>query len=241
MSNPFDSVRALEADLCAYTGAPYAVAVNSCTMALLLACAWQRSRVGYAHMVSIPKLTYVGVPMSVHHARLGVMFRDEDWQGEYELRPTTPWHGSVWDAARRFTRAMFTHRMEYVVESEPFGIATRRVVGEVPPGPRFQCVSFHVSKILGHSQGGAILHNEPEADLWLRRARFDGRTEGVEPRQDLFPQFGWHCYMSPDVASALIWKLGVLPRDNADLPRSDYRDCSTMPVFRDGPKNLLVE
>ena len=37
MSKSFQVVRDFEAALCEYTGAPYAVAVNSCTMALLLA------------------------------------------------------------------------------------------------------------------------------------------------------------------------------------------------------------
>jgi hypothetical protein len=60
------------------------------------------------------------------------------------------------------------------------------------------CVSFHWSKTLGGvPQGGAILHDDEEADAWLRRARFDGRTEGVAPKDDTFTLIGWHCYMSP--------------------------------------------
>ena len=94
------------------------------------------------------------------------------------------------------------------------------------------CVSFHASKILADTQGGCILHDDPEADAWLRRARFDGRTEGVAPKDDEFRQIGWHCYMSNDVAARLLLKLSVLPRNNAPLPNDDYPDLSKMEIFR---------
>jgi hypothetical protein len=80
--NAFSVVKQFEDEVAKYTGAPYCVAVNSCTMALLLACAYHK--VGE---VSLPKLTYNGVPMSVIHAGGRVTFRDEDWQGEYQLSP----------------------------------------------------------------------------------------------------------------------------------------------------------
>lgn len=94
------------------------------------------------------------------------------------------------------------------------------------------CVSFHASKILGDTQGGAILHDDDEADAWLRRARFDGRTEGVAPKDDTFTQVGWHCYMSNDVAARLLLKLSVLPKDNAPLPNDDYPDLSKLEIFK---------
>ena len=202
--NAHQITREFEKALCEYTGAPYAVAVNSCTMALLLACAWQKKVMG-PRVVSIPKRTYVGVPMSIHHAGHAVVFRDETWAGQYFLDPL-----NVIDAARRFTYQMY------------------RTVGS------FQCVSFHWSKILGLSQGGAILHDNSEADAWLRRARFDGRHEGLQPVFDNFDILGWHCYMSPEVAAHGIMKLGLLPDHNADLPNSDYSDLSLAPIFGGG-------
>lgn len=197
MTNPYLVVREFEAALCEYTGAPYAVTVSSCTMALLLACAWHR--VG---TVEIPKRTYVSVPQSIIHAGGRVQYRDEDWTGAYRLKPYP-----IWDCARRFTGGMYE------------------------PGA-FQCISFHASKILGDSQGGAILHDDPAADAWLRRARFDGRAEGVAPKDDRFEMVGWHCYMSNDVAARLLLKLRSLPRTNPDLPNDDYPDLSQFPVLR---------
>lgn len=199
--NPHNVTVDFERALCDYTGAPYAVATTSCTMALLLACSYLlRDHKG--KVIEIPKRTYVGVPMSIFHAGGRPTFRDEQWSGAYQLSPLP-----VWDCARRFTGGMYV------------------------PG-QFQCVSFHAAKILGDTQGGAILHDDIDADAWFRRARFDGRTQGVVPCEDTFHMIGWHAYLSPDVAARLLFKLSVLPAHNDDLPWDDYPDLSVAPVFQ---------
>ena len=200
MKNPFDVVRDFEAAVAEYTGAPYCVAVNSCTMALFLACKWCE-----VETVTIPKLTYVSVPQSIIHAGGTVRFDDRPWIGTYRLEPYL-----IWDSARRFTSGMYNFYRQ----------------------DGFDCVSFHKSKILGLSQGGAILHSDPEADAWFRKARFDGRTEGVEPKDDTFDTLGYHCYMSPDVAAHGLWRLSYLPKHNDDLPNDDYPDLSQIPLFQ---------
>ena len=197
MKNPYTIVRDFEEALCEYTGAPYCVTVNSCTMALLLACKWLNVKT-----VSIPKFTYVSVPMSIMHAGGKVEFRNEDWTGEYQLKPYP-----IWDAARRFTSDMYA------------------------PG-QYQCVSFHWSKILGIQQGGAILHDNADADRWFRKARFDGRTEGVAPKDDAFDTLGFHCYLSPEIAAEGLVRLSFLPKHNEDLPNSDYPDLSRIELFK---------
>lgn len=230
-ADPFQANRELERELCAYTGAPYAITVNSCTMALLLVCAWVREQMlPRVPLFSIPRRTYIGVPMSIANARCGVTFRDEDWQGEYELKLLPDDQGlSVWDSARRFTSDMFNARVSIEREDDDYSCSVQRV--RPFHGRRFQCLSHHVTKILGASQGGTILHNVSEADAWLRRARFDGRTEGIPPAEDHFDMVGWHAYMSCDVAAALRWKLASLPRHNTDLPNDNYPDLSVAPVF----------
>lgn len=204
MKSPHDVTRAFEAELCRYTGAKYAVTTTSCTQAILMALAWnvQNSYACYADEVWMPSRSYVGVPAAIRNAGLSPVFKDIDWQGEYQLWPTP-----IWDSARRFTSGMY----------RPAAM---------------QCVSFHATKILADSQGGAILHDNPEADAWLRRARFDGRTEGADHHADQVQYPSWHAYLSPDVAARLLWKLQGLPAHNADLPNSDYPDLSTLEAFR---------
>lgn len=201
MKNPHAVTKEFEAALCEYTGAKYAVTTTSCTQAILMALAWCKYKFGI-FVVGMPKYSYIGVPASIRSAGLGVMWRDEDWQGEYQFAGS-----HVWDSARRFTSGMYC------------------------PGA-MQCVSFHWSKILGLSQGGAILHDDDEADAWLRRARFDGRTEGVDPKDDDVQYPSWHAYLSPEVAAHGLMKLSLLPKHNADLPRSDYPDLSKMKAFQ---------
>lgn len=212
MKNPFAVVRDFEQALCEYTGAPYAVAVNSCTMALQLAVAWHLRR-ETLQRIEIPKRTYVGVPMAIIHAGGRPSFRDEDWIGAYQLKPLP-----VWDSARWFSSGMFQH-LKHKHPSEALV-------------PQMVCVSFHWTKTLGIQQGGAILHDNAAADAWLRRARFDGRAEGVAPKDDTFPMVGWHCYMSPEVAAAGLVRLHHLPRINAPLPNDDYPDLSTLEIFK---------
>lgn len=206
MADAFAVVRQFEAALCEYTGAPYAVAVNSCSSALLLALVYA-FQAEPNKRVRLPRRTYVSVPMAVKIAGGSIDWRDEAWLGAYRLDPF-----AIWDSARWFTSGLY-----------------RKVAGN---RGGFVCVSFHHSKTLGDTQGGAILHNDPAADAWLRRARFDGRTEGVAPKDDTFDMLGYHCYLSPDVAARLMWKLSKLPLHNAPLPSDDYPDLSLAPLFR---------
>jgi dTDP-4-amino-4,6-dideoxygalactose transaminase len=222
--NPFKVVADFEAALCDYTGAPYAVAVNSCTSALLLCLDYCR-QIHFGddredRMIQIPRRTYVSVPMQIRNVGWEVDFRDEQWSGMYQLAPLP-----IFDAARRFTYGMFLGRR---------GDGTYEDWKRGGPSPRFICPSFHWSKILGIQQGGAILHNCPEADPILRRMRFDGRSEGVEPKNDTFPVRGWHAYMAPEIAAEGLVRLHFLPRHNPDLPWSDYPDLSTIPLFGGG-------
>lgn len=213
--NPHQVTKDFEAALCEYTGAPYAIAVNSCTMALTLAVAWCLSgrdlllyrgpnvwREDCEPDVTIPRRTYVSVPQAIIHAGGCPVFDDREWQGWYSLDPLP-----VLDSARWFTSQMFLQG-------------------------HFICVSFHASKTLGLEQGGAILHDNAEADAWFRRARFDGRAEGVAPKDDTGIIVGWHCYMNPSTAAQGILKLHSLPRHNAPLPNDDYPDLSQLEVFK---------
>lgn len=210
-TDPFQIVRDFETAVAEYTGAPYVVAVSSCTMALLLACKYchMRAMNVISNTVEVPARTYVGVPMSIIHAGYDVHFRDWDWNGMYRLTPLP-----VWDAARLFTEDMY-----------------KRAEGDLV------CVSFHATKTLGDTQGGAILTNDYVTAEYLKRMRFDGRTEGVPAADDLVEDIGYHCYMSPDVAARLMMHFNVLPRHNLPLPKDEYPFLPSMPAFKNREVN----
>lgn len=211
MKDPFDVVRDFEKELCLYTGAKYAVTTTSCTMALLLACKY--NKVGE---VTIPANTYVGAPMSIINAGGKVKF-DEPWnwqkQGFYQLKYTP-----IYDSARLFTSDMWKNFGEHPTK---WDLKTY-----------FSCVSFHWSKTLGISQGGAILHNDDVADPILRKMRFDGRTENIPPKEDNFDVIGYHAYMSPATAAEGLTRLALLPKNNKPLIETNYTDLRKYDIFK---------
>lgn len=193
----YEVVRTFERVLASYTGAPYAVTVDSCTDALLLACAHLR-----VDEVEIPRRTYCGVPMSIIHAGGRVKFRDESWVGMYKLDPYP-----IYDSARLFTSGMYV------------------------PGS-LMCLSFHWSKHLAIGRGGAILCEDIKTAEWLKRARFDGRKEGVDPKNDKEMIIGWHTYLTPDRAAQGLMLMASMAEHNKPLPNSDYPDLSLMECFK---------
>jgi dTDP-4-amino-4,6-dideoxygalactose transaminase len=67
--NPYKIVQMFEEEVSLYTGAPYAVSVDSCTNALFLVCKYLQ-----VQEVIIPSKTYLSVPMSIINAGGDVIF-----------------------------------------------------------------------------------------------------------------------------------------------------------------------
>ena len=103
MSNPYQVVKDFEKAVAKYAGAPYAVAVDSCTSALLLAMKYHK-----VDEVHLPKKTYVGVAHSVLHAGGKCVFDNYKWEGIYRLKPYP-----IIDSARRFKKDMYVQGTLY--------------------------------------------------------------------------------------------------------------------------------
>ena len=99
MSKAFQSVREFEEIVAGYAGSKYAVAVDSCTNAIFLACTYLNVR---DKEITIPKRTYVSVPCSIMHAGGKVRFEDKEWRGIYQLKPFP-----IIDGAKRFRKGMY--------------------------------------------------------------------------------------------------------------------------------------
>lgn len=131
-----------EEELANYCGSDYAVAVDSCTNAIFLSCLFYKVK-----EVRIPRKTFLSVPQSIINAGGTVKLINEDWKGQYQLKPYP-----IIDAALRFTSNMYTT-----------GTLT--------------CLSFHYKKNLPIGKGGAILTDDYDAYSWLKRKRYEGRDE----------------------------------------------------------------
>ena len=99
--NPYKIVQMFEEEVALYTGAPYAISVDSCTNALFLTCKYLQ-----VNEVTIPSKTYLSVPMSIIHSGGEVIFdttpKTNHWIGIYQLKPYP-----IYDAAKRFTSDMY--------------------------------------------------------------------------------------------------------------------------------------
>lgn len=99
LHNPYKIVQMFEEEVAHYTGAPYAVSVDSCTDALFLCCKYLQ-----VQEVTIPSETYLSVPQSIIQAGGTVVFdkRRNNWKGLYRLIPYP-----IYDAAKRFHYGMY--------------------------------------------------------------------------------------------------------------------------------------
>jgi len=97
--NPYKIVKMFEEEVADYTGAPYAVSVDSCTNALFLCCKYFE-----VSDVIIPSKTYLSVPQSIINSGGNVIFdpSTNDWRGIYQLKPYP-----IYDVAKRFTSNMY--------------------------------------------------------------------------------------------------------------------------------------
>jgi perosamine synthetase len=219
MSNPYKVVEQFEEAVARYTGAPYAVAVESCTSAIFLCLKY--GPLPYDNYISIPTHTYPGIACSIIHAGARVRFREEDWEGYYRLHGT-----NIFDAALRFRWGMFNEILDE-------NTATLRSADPGPFKHPFICLSFHIKKLLPIGRGGMILTSDREAVSWLRKARFDGRSP-VPMREDDFTMLGWNCYMQPEQAArglALLQALGARYLRDLDRAAQGYPDLSKFKIY----------
>lgn len=196
--SPYNVVSEFEKMIAEWTGAPYAVAVESGSAAIFLCLQWyNKDKIWDGLSVNCPAQTYPSVPCSIIHSRMKVTFYDYEWEGEYRLWPT-----DIWDSALRFKKDMY------------------RGDGAM------QCLSFHIKKRLPIGRGGMILLDNEEAYEWLKRARFDGRNP-VPLQEDNFTQLGWNVYMEPTNAARGIQLFHTMKdKDLPDLPFEEQKYAS---------------
>lgn len=204
MTNPYTIVDIFEKTVAEYCGAPHAVAVESCTAAIFLSLMYRNQNKAIKE-VWIPKKTYPSVPCSIIHAGIKVNFVDTEWQGEYEIHPL-----QIWDAALRFKRGMYDgHRHS------------------------FQCLSFHIKKLIPIGRGGMILTDNKQAYEWFKKARFDGRSP-IPLQEDNFTMLGWNVYMEPGNAARglqLLQALGDRDLPDLEVEKQGYPDLSKFEIY----------
>ena len=96
--NPFQAILDFEAEICAYTGAPYCVTTDCCTHAIEIAFRLAHNN----SKVKFPAYTYLSVPMTLHKLGIDYELLDTRWQGGYKFEGS-----NIYDYARKFELGMY--------------------------------------------------------------------------------------------------------------------------------------
>lgn len=193
----FEYVTEFEGQIADFFGAPYAVATDSCTHALELCLRYTKE-----DNITVPKRTYISVPMTCMKLGLNWYWREEDWSDYYYLGFT-----NIIDAA--------------VLWGENTYI----------PGT-FMCLSFQFKKHLNLGRGGAILlQNKDDYDT-LKKMSYDGRDLSRPWTEQNIDTLGYHYYMTPEVAKIGIELLNERKKiPGKKWSHKDYPDLTKMSVF----------
>jgi dTDP-4-amino-4,6-dideoxygalactose transaminase len=153
--------------------------------------------------ITIPKKTYLSVPQLIIHAGCDIEFSDIEWKGTYRLNPYP-----VIDSATRFTKGM------YIPDT-------------------YQCLSFHIRKILPIAKGGMVLTDDISAVEWLKLAEYEGRDRRIPHDEMPEPTIcGWNMYMPPEQAARGIILFEEIAKNNPDSGGSyKYKDISNYKMF----------
>lgn len=76
----FQTVTSFENEIAKFFGAPYAIAVDSCTHGIELALRYTR-----ANHISVPKRTYLSIPFLAEKLSIVRTWKDEDWIDYYYI------------------------------------------------------------------------------------------------------------------------------------------------------------
>jgi dTDP-4-amino-4,6-dideoxygalactose transaminase len=199
---PHQVVEIFEKEISELFGSKYAIAVDSNSNGLFLVLKY----IGKIVKLSIPKYTYMSVPMSVHHAGYKFEFDDREWKGLYQLEPLP-----IWDAAGLWGKDTYI------------------------AGKGFQILSFQAKKRLPIGRGGMILTNDETAYKWLKKMCYDSRDLNKSQMDDDITEMGYHMYMTPeDAARGLILLKNLGTEKENTYTWKNYKDLTTNTVFKNG-------
>lgn len=151
----------------------------------------------------VPKRTYISVPFLANKLGIELEWKDEEWSDFYELGNT-----KILDAA------VLWGYNSYVSGT-------------------MMCLSFQYRKHLSLGRGGMILLDNPVAATELKKMSYDGRIPDIPWREQNISSFGYHYYMTPEIAQL---GLDKLPHAIESEPKkwtvTDWPDLTKMEIFK---------
>lgn len=202
-SNNDNFIDLFEERLCQYTGAPYAVVVDRCTNAILLALQYLDLK---KQTIDIPSHTYLSVPMTLINYGYNIKFHYKPWTGHYQIGNTP-----VWDYAVGFKKNMYIPGQ---IQCLSFQQKKRLAIGKGGAILLSDNTMYKQLKRMRHDGRISGLSTKQEIEM--------------DPNNIII---GYHMYMSPDEASRGILLLNQLSELYQDGSFDDYPDLSVLPCF----------
>lgn len=165
-----EKTREFEEEFAGYVGARYAIFVDSGTSALDLGLKWLIHASKILIGIRVPSLTFTSTAEVLVHNKFEIFFGDvsrRDFCLEEVSKSTLPVHltgnkakgdALIYDSAHRIER------------------------NDVKDSNALWCYSFYATKNMTTIQGGMIATNDKEANIWLRKARDHGLSQGTIER-----------------------------------------------------------
>lgn len=196
---PWQTVDYFEKIVADFFGAPYAVAVDCCTHALEL-CLYAAEVKG---PLTVPRHTYMSVPMMLDKLGIPYCLKDIAWNGWYDLVP-----GEIIDAATLWERNSYVRGT-------------------------MMCISFQFKKHINIGRGGMILLDDLATYERLQRLVRDGRDRTLTQWEDDVSEIGFHYYMTPEQCAQGIQVFREKKDIPAKKWNNhDYRDLLELSYFR---------
>ena len=194
----FDIVEKFEDEIANFFGSEHAVAVDCCTHGLELCLRYTE-----AISISVPKHTYISVPLLSKKLGIDLKWKDEAWVDYYKIGGT-----NIIDAAVYWKEG-----------------------GYIPK--HFMCLSFQFQKHLSLGRGGMILTDDKKARDELKKMSYDGRLPDIPWATQNITTMGYHYYMTPETAKNGLEKLphAIITKPRQWV-LTDWPDLSKMGIFK---------
>jgi dTDP-4-amino-4,6-dideoxygalactose transaminase len=156
--------------------------------------------------INIPNRTYLSIPMLANKMGLELEWRDEEWEDYYTLN---------YDDKRIIDAAVLWRKNSYIPNT-------------------FMCLSFQYQKHLSLGRGGIILCDNETDALELKKMSYDGRLPNIPWREQNIESFGYHYYMTPEVAQLGLDKIGeAIKTEPRKWVYTDWPDLTKMKIFKE--------
>jgi dTDP-4-amino-4,6-dideoxygalactose transaminase len=97
----------------------------------------------------------------------------------------------------------------------------------------FMGISFQYQKHLSLGRGGALLTNNKDAAIELKKMSYDGRVPNIPWRDQDIKTVGYHYYMTPEVAELGLKKLpDAIQTPPKQWKVTDWPDLTQMTIFK---------